>query len=385
VGEKVRTIRRSRGYVPVPIVLDRSLGPTLACGPFLANTVCLGKGKNAFLSQHVGDMENLETFESFEKTIEHLKAILEIDPQVIAYDLHPDYLSTQYATKQKGPQKIGVQHHHAHIASCMAEHGISGPVIGLAMDGTGYGGDGTIWGGEILLADYHCFERVGHFQHIPLPGGDAAIREPWRMALAYLHHAFGKGLFDLPIEFVKRLDPMRATIVLSMIEKNLNAPQTSSCGRLFDGVASLVGLRDRASYRGQAAVELEMEMAEGEEYYSVEIPGGGELILPHAPIIRGIVADLMEGVNRGTISRKFHNTLVRVFGDTCLKLRNRCQLNRVVLSGGVFQNVFLLDQLEKILGELGFAVYTPRLVPANDGGISLGQAVVANAILDRQA
>jgi hydrogenase maturation protein HypF len=265
----------------------------------------------------------------------------------------------------------------------MAEHGISGPVIGLAMDGTGYGADGTVWGGEILLADYHCFERVGHFQHVALPGGDAAIREPWRMALAYLHHAFGKGLFDLPIEFIKRLDPMKAGIVLSMIEKNLNAPQTSSCGRLFDGVASLVGLRDRSSYRGQAAVELEMEMGEGEDYYSVVIPREGELIIPHAPIIRGIVTDLMEGMNRRTISRRFHNTLVRVFADACIELRNRRKLNRVVLSGGVFQNAFLLGQLEKILGELGFEVYTPSLVPANDGGISLGQTVVANAVLDR--
>jgi hydrogenase maturation protein HypF len=383
VGEKVRMIRRSRGYVPVPVPLDQAIRPTLACGPFLANTVCLGKGKNAFLSQHVGDLENLETFESFEKTIKHLKAILEIDPQVIAYDLHPDYLSTQYAINQRGARKVGVQHHHAHIASCMAEHGISGPVIGLAMDGTGYGADGTVWGGEILLADYHCFERVGHFQHVALPGGDAAIREPWRMALAYLHHAFGKGLFDLPIEFIKRLDPMKAGIVLSMIEKNLNAPQTSSCGRLFDGVASLVGLRDRSSYRGQAAVELEMEMGEGEDYYSVVIPREGELIIPHAPIIRGIVTDLMEGMNRRTISRRFHNTLVRVFADACIELRNRRKLNRVVLSGGVFQNAFLLGQLEKILGELGFEVYTPSLVPANDGGISLGQTVVANAVLDR--
>jgi len=385
VGEKVRMIRRSRGYVPVPIVLDRAIRPTLACGPFLANTVCLAKGKNAFLSQHVGDMENLETFESFEKTIEHLKAILEIDPHLIAYDLHPDYFSTQYATDQTGMRKIGVQHHHAHIASCMAEHGISGPVIGLAMDGTGYGTDGTIWGGEILLADFHCFERVGHFLNVSLPGGDAAVREPWRMALAYLHHAFGKRLFDLPIEFVKRLDPRKAKIILTMIEKNLNSPQTSSCGRLFDGVAALLGLRDRASYRGQAAVELEMEMGDGEGYYSVVIGEGKPgLIIPQAPIIRGVIADLIDGVDRRAISRKFHNTLVRVFADACIKLRHGRKLNRVVLSGGVFQNGFLLGELEKILLESGFEVYTHSLVPANDGGISLGQAVVANAIVDRQ-
>jgi hydrogenase maturation protein HypF len=385
LGEKVRMIRRGRGYVPVPIALDRAMRPTLACGPFLANTVCLAKGRNAFLSQHVGDLENLETFESFEMTIEHLKAVLEIDPQVIAYDLHPDYFSTQYANRQRGSKKIGVQHHHAHIASCMAEHGISDPVIGLAMDGTGYGTDGTIWGGEILLADFHSFERVGHFQNVSLPGGEAAIREPWRMALAYLHYAFGKELFELPLEFVRRLDPRKAAMILAMIEKNLNSPQTSSCGRLFDGVSALLGLRDRASYRGQAAVELEMEIGDGEGYYSVVIDEEKRgLIIPHATIIQGVVSDLIEGVDRGTISRKFHNTLVRAFVDACVKLRNGRTLNRVVLSGGVFQNVFLLGQLERILVELGFEVFTHSSVPCNDGGISLGQTMVANAVLDRQ-
>ncbi len=383
VGEKVRMIRRSRGYVPVPVSLDRNIRPTLACGPFLANTVCLGKGDKAFLSQHVGDLENLEAFEAFERTIDHLKAILEIDPHVIAYDLHPDYLSTQYAIKQTGARKIGIQHHHAHIASCMAENGVSGPVIGLAMDGTGYGTDGTIWGGEILLADFHRFERVGHFQNVSLPGGDAAIREPWRMALAYLSQAFGKGLFDLPIAFVRRLDPGKATTILTMIERELNSPRTSSCGRLFDGVASLLGLRDRASYRGQPAVELEMEIGEGEGSYPVEIGEETQgLIIPHVPIIRGVVSDLIEGVDRGTISRRFHNTLVRALADACVKLRHHRKLNRVVLSGGVFQNVFLLGQLEGILVESGFEVYTHSLVPANDGGISLGQVMVANAVLD---
>jgi hydrogenase maturation protein HypF len=382
---KVRMIRRSRGFVPVPIALNRTVRPTLACGPFLANTVCLTKGKNAFLSQHVGDLENLETFESFERTIEHLKAVLEIDPHVVAYDLHPDYFSTQYATRQWGSKRIGVQHHHAHIASCMAEHGISGPVIGLAMDGTGYGTDGTIWGGEILLADFPSFERAGHFQNVSLPGGEAAIREPWRMALAYLHHAFGKGLFDLPLEFVGRLDPKKATIILTMIEKNLNSPQTSSCGRLFDGVSALLGLRDRVSYRGQAAFELEMDMGDDEGYYSVGIGQGKKgLIIPCAPIIQGVVSDLIDEVDRKTISRKFHNTLVRVFVDACVMLRNDHKLNRVVLSGGVFQNAFLLDQLERILADMGFEVYAHSLVPTNDGGISLGQAMVANAVLDRQ-
>jgi len=284
---------------------------------------------------------------------------------VIAYDLHP------------------VQHHHAHIASCMAEHGISGPVIGLAMDGTGYGTDGTVWGGEFLVADFDGFERAGHFQNVSLPGGEAAIHEPWRMALAYLHRAFGKDLFDLPIEFVEHLDRKKATIILAMIERDLNCPQTSSCGRLFDGVSALLGLRDRASYRGQAAVELEMGIGHGEGYYPVVIqeekPG---FIIPCGPFIQGVITDLIEGLGRGTISRRFHNTLVRIFVDACIKLRNGRTLNRVVLSGGVFQNAFLLGQLEEILADLGFEAYTHSSVPTNDGGISLGQAMVANAILD---
>ncbi len=385
VGEKMRMIRRSRGYVPVPFSLKRTIRPTLACGPFLANTVCLGKNEQAFLSQHVGDLENLEAFEAFEKTIDHLKGILEIDPEVIAYDLHPDYLSTQYALRQRGLRKIGVQHHHAHVVSCMAEHGLSGQVIGLAMDGTGYGADGTIWGGEILLADFHQYERLGHFENVPLPGGEAAIREAWRMALVYLYQAFGSGLFDLPIEFVKRLDPNRTGIVLTMIEKHLNTPQASSCGRLFDGVAALLGLRDRIFYQGQAAIELEMEMGDSEDHYPIVLTKKKpRLIIPQTPFTRGVVSDLIEGIDRKTISRKFHNTLVRVFTDACIEVQRDRKLNRVVLSGGVFQNAFLLAELERTLSESGFEVYTHSLVPTNDGGISLGQAMVANAILDRQ-
>jgi hydrogenase maturation protein HypF len=382
VGKKVRMVRRSRGYVPLPVSLSQAIRPTLACGPFLANTVCLGKGKNAFLSHHVGDLENLETLQAFERTVDHLKAILEIDPEVIAYDLHPDYLSTRYAMRQKTVVKIGVQHHHAHVASCMAENGVDGPVIGLAMDGTGYGTDDTIWGGEVLLANYSEFERVGHFETVALPGGEAAIREPWRMALAYLYEAFGEGLFELPIPFVRHLDHRQAGIVLAMIEGKINSPLTSSCGRLFDGIAALLGLRDRVAYRGQAAVELEMEMGNGKGYYPVPI-GKSRLIIPHRPIVQGVVSDIINGVDRRTISRRFHKTLVRVFTDICVVLRNLRGLNRVVLSGGVFQNAFLLGQLEKALEDLGFEVFTHSLVPMNDGGISLGQSVVANAILDR--
>jgi len=383
VGEKVRIIRRSRGYVPLPVPLDRTIRPTLGCGPFLANTVCLGKGDRAFLSQHLGDLENLETFESFQSTIEHIKGLFKIDPEVVAYDLHPDYLSTRYGMSRGVSQKVGVQHHHAHIASCMAENGISGDVIGLALDGTGYGTDGTVWGGEILVADFHRFERIGHLEKISLPGGDAAVHEPWRMALAYLQQAFGEGLFDLPIEFVRRLDPDRARTILLMIERGVNTPQTSSCGRLFDGVAALLGLRQRVSYRGQAAVELEAQMGDDGGCYPVEVREKRHgLTIPQVPIIRAVVSDLLDGIDPRIISRRFHNTLVRVLADTCILVRESRGLNRVALSGGVFQNAFLLEGLERILLDLGFEVYTHSLVPANDGGISLGQVMVANAVLD---
>jgi hydrogenase maturation protein HypF len=384
VGEKVRMIRRSRGYVPVPIFLPFHVRPTLACGPYLSNTICIAEGEHAFLSQHVGDLENLEAADSFELTVEHLKDILEIEPGLIACDLHPDYYSTQYALRQEGIPQVSVQHHHAHIACCMAENGIDEKVIGLALDGTGYGSDGTLWGGEILIADFKGFERAGHFQYVPLPGGEAAIREPWRMALSLLYQAFGKDLFDLPIEFVKRLDRVKAENILTMIERKINSPLTSSCGRLFDGIAALVGVRDRVSYKGQAAIELEMEMGEGEESYPLQLPEQGEFIIPQNPIIQGVVSDLREGVDRGTIIRRFHNTLVTVFADVCLKLREEQGLNRVCLSGGVFQNIFLLENLEKALLARGFEVYTHSMVPPNDGGIALGQVIVANVIMKRE-
>ena len=385
VDQKIRMVRRARGYAPLPVFLTPTLRPTLACGSLLANTICLARENRAFLSQHIGDLENLEIYQAFTGTVEHMKRILEIDPEVIAHDLHPDYLSTRYAMGQKGIRTIGVQHHHAHIVSCMAECNVSGPVIGLAMDGTGYGTDGTIWGGEILVTDFHGFERVGHFGTVPLPGGDAAVREPWRMAVSYLHRTFGPRLFDLSIPFANNLDRTRAGLVVDMIEKGINTPQTSSCGRLFDGIAALVGLRNRVSYRAQAAIELEMEIGDGDGDYPAPLREEDERnIIPQTPIVRGVVSDIITGADRRTISRRFHNTLIRVFAQACVQVRNRRGLNRVVLSGGVFQNAFLLNKLEKALRKMDFEVFTHSLVPPHDGGIALGQAVVANAVLDRE-
>ncbi|MFZ0796949.1 MAG: carbamoyltransferase HypF, partial [Terriglobales bacterium] len=263
-GGVTRQLRRSRGFVPVPVFLKDDQPSVLAVGGELKNTICLTKGKHAFLSQHVGDLENVESYRFFHEAIEHLERILEIRPEIVAYDLHPDYFSTKWALQQHGVKLVGVQHHHAHIASCMAENHLEGRVIGFALDGTGYGTDGNIWGGEALIAGYENFERAAHFEYVPLPGGSAAIREPWRMAVSYLAHYFGRDFLKLDIPFVRQLNRPKVELLLRVIEQGVNSPLTSSCGRLFDAVAALVGIRQQVNYEAQAAIELEMAMAPSE-------------------------------------------------------------------------------------------------------------------------
>jgi len=386
-------VRRSRGYAPRPIFMKNEADSVLACGPELKNTVCLLKGKNAFVSQHIGDLKTAETFAVFKKTIEHMQRIFEINPRIIAYDLHPDYLSTRYAAELRDNDSdkrsfVGVQHHHAHIVSCMAECGIEGTVIGLALDGTGYGDDGRIWGGEILVADELSYRRAGHFEYVPMPGGDAVIKQPWRMALSYLYHTYGDELWSLDIEFVRTIDREKADVLLNMVDRGVNSILTSSCGRLFDAVAALIGVRDSITYEGQAACELEGIMADedaGSCPYGIaeqEVQtGDGDtarpFVLSFADTIRAIVNDLRESADPARISRKFHRTIADAIKDACVRVRESEGLNRVTMSGGVFQNVYLLGTLTTELREMGFEVYQHRLVPNNDGCISLGQAVVA--------
>ena len=386
INDIPRQIRRSRGYVPVPIFLKWETEPVLACGPELKNTICLTKGSHAFMSQHIGDMENLETVNFLELTVGHLTRILEVEPTVMAYDLHPEYLSTKYALQQRGFELIGVQHHHAHVASCMAENGVKDTVIGLALDGTGYGVDGMIWGGEILICNLEGFERIGHFDYVPMPGGTAAIKEPWRMAVSYLYHTYGPEFTGLGIEFLNGLDQKKLRVIRQMIEKGVNSPKTSSLGRLFDGISALTGLRNYVKYEGQGAMELEMCMDEGvDSYYDYQLRGEDPgWILLHEPIVKGVVKDLIRGSTQGRISAKFHNTLIRILSEICLRVRRERDLSSVALSGGVFQNAFLLKGLSKRLEDMGFKVYTHSKVPSNDGGISLGQAVVASAIYKKQ-
>ncbi|MEE9496515.1 MAG: carbamoyltransferase HypF, partial [Desulfobacterales bacterium] len=377
----IRFIRRSRGYVPVPVFLNKKVPSILACGAELKNTVCLTKGNQAFLSQHIGDLENLATYDFFKLTIRHMKRILDINPEIIAFDLHPDYLSTRYAEELQDINKIQVQHHHAHIVSAMAENRIDDPVIGLSFDGTGYGTDGAIWGGEILIADTEKFYRAAHFAYVPMPGSTAAIKEPWRMAVSYLYDAFGDKFWDLDLPLLKEMDIIKVKIMVDMVNKKINSPLTSSLGRLFDGIAAITGIRYKVAFEGQAAMELEMLAADKvADIYNYEwITTEGHKILTR-PIIQGVVNDMVNGIHPSVISRKFHQTLIRLFADLCGIIRKENGLNRVVLSGGVFQNSILLTGLIKVLEKENFKVFSHTQVPANDGGISLGQALVAAAV-----
>ena len=376
---KARQLRRSRGFVPVPVFLKKEVPSVLAVGGELKNTICLTRANQAFLSQHVGDLENLESYRFFEEAVEHLGRVLEIKPQAIVYDLHPDYFSTKWALSQKLP-KFGVQHHHAHIASCMAENGLEGKVIGLALDGTGYGTDECIWGGEVLVAGYEDFERAAHLEYVPLPGGAEAIREPWRMALSYLTHDFGRDFLKLNLPFLQRSNAARAELVVRMVERGVHSPLTSSCGRLFDAVAALIGIRDRVNYEAQAAIELEavIDGRKDDGKYPFEVrQDRTRWIIGTRPLFEAILEDLSRSVSAGVISRRFHDGLAAVLVQAVELVRGQTSLDRVCLSGGTFNNVHLLRGLKHSLEAAGFQVFTHSQVPTGDGGLSLGQALIA--------
>jgi hydrogenase maturation protein HypF len=383
-------LRRSRGYAPepLPLVFDLPV-PLLACGGHLKNAFCMGKGQHAFVSHHIGDLENLETLTSFREGIEHFKRLFDIYPEAVVYDLHPEYLATKYALETDIPRKIGVQHHHAHIASVLAEHGLTEPVIGVAADGTGYGTDGAVWGCEIMVADLRGFERIAHLRYIPLPGGEQAVRQPWRMAATYLSQAFGEAFLDIDIPFVRQLDRSKWHMLSQMMARGINCPLTSSLGRLFDAVAALLGLPFGSAtqlYEGQAAIELEIQAAlcpQSESYpFSIEIDGDQTpALLDVAPMIRAIVDDIQQGVPVAIIGNRFQRTIAKLLADVCSEIRKQTSLNIVALSGGVFQNRLLLEQLLALLEDRNFQVYINRRVPPNDGGLCLGQIAIAAAQL----
>ena len=393
-------LRRSRGYVPEPLELPLETPlPLLACGGHLKNTFCFGKGRQAFLSQHIGDLENLETLASFRAGIEHFQRLFAFRPEIIAYDLHPAYLATQYALLTEIPRKIGIQHHHAHIASVIAEHALTGPVIGIAADGTGYGLDGAIWGCEIMRADLNAFQRLAHLAYVPLPGGEQAVRQPWRMAAVYLQRAYGDAFLDLSIPFVQQLSRAKWRILAQMIAKGLNSPPTSSLGRLFDAVAALLGLPAHAashapqytvnqSYEGQAASELEQrahDASDEEESYPFLLSDQTPVQIDVAPMLRAIVNDIQQGQPVAQIARKFHCSIAALLTEVCIQTRTHTGLNTVALSGGVFQNRLLVEQLLARLERNAFRVYLNRRVPPNDAGLSFGQAAIAAAHAQRYA
>jgi hydrogenase maturation protein HypF len=382
-------LRRSRGYAPYPVHLPFAARQILAVGGELKNTFCLMKERYAFLSQHIGDMENYETLRSFQAMVEQLSRTFRVRPEVIAYDMHPAYLSTRYALQEGMPYpeatRVPVQHHHAHIAACMAENGLDGSeaVIGVAFDGTGYGTDGAIWGGEFLIADYSGYRRAAHLSYIPLPGGDAAIRRPYRTALAHLWAAGVDWNADLAAVHAAR-DTERG-VIARQIERGLNTVPTSSMGRLFDAVAAIAGVRQVVTYEAQAAMELEMmvDPAERGAYPWKLIRANGRTAPPATmdagPLIGAVVADVRGEVPVGVIAARFHNSVAIIVADVCRLLRDESGLNAVALSGGVWQNTTVLGKTLDRLQECGFTVYCHRVVPPNDGGLALGQAAIANA------
>ncbi|MFH1220948.1 MAG: carbamoyltransferase HypF [Candidatus Eisenbacteria bacterium] len=401
VGGETVILRRSRGWVPLPIDLDTTPGSILACGAHLKNTIAVTRRNQVFLSQHIGDLENMPAYEFFTSTIDHMKKTVEVEPEIVAYDLHPDYLSTRFAVGSRIPKKVAVQHHHAHIASCLGEAGTDGPVIGFALDGTGYGPDATVWGGEILVATRKSFTRAGHLEQVAIPGGEAAIRQVWRMALSHLYSAYREDVRSLPLEALLGIDRRQIEVVLAILKSGFNSPMTSSCGRLFDAVSCLCGLRHEVKYEGQAALELEMAAGDdlGQAYPVVLDTEGEKVVIGVRGLVREIVRDVLggpgspgigagavagAGSTAGTVGAKFHNWLARSLYETACLLRTRQGLEVAALSGGCFQNVRLLAQLKGLLEGGGFRVITNHLVPANDGGISFGQAVVAAARVESE-
>jgi hydrogenase maturation protein HypF len=371
VRDRVVPIRRSRGYVPasirLPVVLRRQ---ALACGAQVKSTFALGRGDLAFVSHHIGDLDDWATYRSYERGIAHLRRLFEIRPELVVHDLHPDYASTRYADGCEGVDLLGVQHHHAHVASCLVDNGLAEPVLGVAFDGTGLGSDGTLWGGEVLRADLRSFERVGHLRPVPLPGGERAVREPWRMALAYLRAAYGDDVPELPV-----VGHPHWRAVAGLADSGL-APTTSSAGRLFDAVAAIAGVRDTVTYEGQAAIELE-QLADTGAAGSYPLPLDGTVV-DGAALVRSVVEDLGAGVPVAQVSARFHATLALTVAELCDAVREG--LSTVALSGGVWQNSLLLTRTLDALEARGFRVLTHQQVPCNDGGISLGQLAVAAAL-----
>jgi hydrogenase maturation protein HypF len=378
-------IRRARGYVPMPVWInypDRRLRCSLGVGAELKNTFCILKDNMGFISQHIGDMHNIDTLNFFKEEIEHFKQVLSADIEIIAHDMHPEYLTTRYAlefAKLYDIPHVSIQHHHAHVVSCMIEHGIvNEQVIGIVADGVGFGTDGNIWGFEFIIADLCSFKRYAHLRYVPMPGGDKATQEPWRMAVSYLYTVYDN---NIPEMFVHRWGEYKVAGIIDMINKRINTPATSSCGRLFDAIASILNIKDTIEYDAQAAIELEMIADEYEHTgYRFDILENisETVIIDPTCVIADIVQDVYQDVKVPVISAKFHNAIIAVIVDVSKCMRRTYGINKVVLSGGVFQNSYILERIRGILEAEGFVPVLHSEIPPNDAGISLGQVIIAN-------
>lgn len=388
-GKHPLVLRRARGYVPTPIYSKLILPPSIGCGGGLKSTFCLGKKNNLFTSQHIGDLFNVESYDFFIESIEHLKKVFQIEPEIAVCDLHPDYMSTRYA-QELGIPLYRVQHHHAHATAVMAEHGLTDPVLAVVLDGTGLGTDGTSWGGEILKCSLTELERLGHLSHLHLPGGDVAATEPWRLGIAALYQVGGaEAVANLLPPQLRQIDTTKRNVVLSMLENKFNSPVTSSCGRLFDAVASLLGIRQLMSYEGQAAMELEDQARRSLktgwknqllsfDYHSEPFlldDNGRTWEISCTELIKSVLDDIQIGKKTSEIALKFHFLLIRTITELVLRLCRQTQLRQVVLSGGCMQNSIMLEGIRHTLTENNIQVFTGENIPINDGGISLGQTI----------
>jgi hydrogenase maturation protein HypF len=378
-------IRRSRGYAPasleLPVAAPR---PLLACGAELKSTFCLAKGSRAWVSHHIGDLKNYETLQSFAVGVEHFQRLFAVAPEAVVRDLHPEYLSSKYAEDRDAGELIAVQHHHAHLAACLAEHGERGPAVGAIYDGTGYGLDGTIWGGELIIGDLEGFERVGHLWPVRLPGGERAVREPWRMACAWLHCAGGENVSP-PVTVAAAVPPHQWRAVAQLASGGVHSPVTTSVGRLFDAISALCGLRLTVNYEGQAATELEAACAPDERAaYPMPLDrDAGAIVLDARETVRAAVSELERGFGAERIAARFHNGLAAATCEACAALAAEHGLDTVALAGGSFQNRRLLESVAAGLRSAGLRVLIPERLPPNDGAISYGQAAVAAARLSR--
>ena len=369
-----RVFRRSRGYVPIPVGTGMDVDGIIAFGAELTNCFCVGKGNKAILSQHIGDLQGLETTLFYEQTIRQFIHLFRIKPALLAVDMHPDYISVKTGRNYGDLPLVQVQHHHAHIASCMAEHGLNEKVIGVALDGTGYGSDANIWGAEFLVCDLLDYRRITHFDYIPLPGGDLATEEPWRMAVSYLYRLYGSSLVNLDLPFLKQTDPQKVELLIKMIEKKINCPLVSSTGRLFDAVSALLNLSFIAKFPAEGPMRLESIVQKGvQEKYSFQKKN----TILFDSTFHEIIEDIQHRTDIRKIATKFHNTIISVIFECLKDIRDQEGIHKVVLSGGVFQNRYLLTGVESILGSNGFKVYSHSAIPSNDGGIALGQLVIA--------